>query len=171
MSDDEARRLLARAEMIRSASEVSRALDRLAAGITVELGGRFPVVLMVMRGAVFLAGQLLPRLDFPLEFDYLHATRYQGTMGGATIVWKVAPPESVRGRPVLVLDDILDEGHTLAAILESLRHAGAAEVQVAVLCEKRTGRDQPVRASYLSPQVELLGYEVITGVATPERQI
>jgi hypoxanthine phosphoribosyltransferase len=153
MSGDEARQLLARAEMIRSAADVSRALDRLATGITVELGGRFPVVLMVMRGAVFLAGQLLPRLDFPLEFDYLHATRYQGTTGGATIVWKVVPPESVRGRPVLVLDDILDEGHTLAAILDSLGRAGAAEVRVAVLCEKRTGRDKPVRADFVGFEV------------------
>ena len=153
LSADEANRVLAQAEMIRSAEDVSLAIERIASGITAELGQCRPVVLMVMRGAVFLAGQLLPRLAFPLEFDYLHATRYQGTTGGATIVWKVAPPESVRGRCVLVLDDILDEGHTLAAILESLGRAGAAEVRVAVLCEKHTGREKPVRADFVGFEV------------------
>ena len=153
ISGDEAKRLLARAELIRSAEDVSIALDRLAVGITADLGARFPVVLMVMRGAVFLAGQLLPRLAFPLEFDYLHATRYRGTCGGESITWKVRPPESVRGRPVLVLDDILDEGHTLAAIRDSLEQAGAAEVRLAVLCEKRTGRDKPVRADHVGFEI------------------
>jgi hypoxanthine phosphoribosyltransferase len=152
-SDEKARRLLAQAELICPAEEVSLALDRLAAGITAELEGRFPVVLMVMRGAVFLAGQLLPRLDFPLEVDYLHATRYQGTTGGESIAWKVGPPEAVRGRSVLVLDDILDEGHTLAAIVDALGAAGAAEVRIAVLCEKRTGRDKPIRAHHVGFEV------------------
>jgi len=152
-SGDEARRLLAQADLIISGEEVGRALDRLAAGITAELGGRFPVVLTVMRGGVFLAGQLLPRLAFPLEFDYLHATRYHGTTGGRSIAWKVGPPESVRGRCVLVLDDILDEGHTLAAIVEALGEAGAAEIRVAVLCEKRTGRDKPIRADHVGFEV------------------
>ncbi|MCU0868579.1 MAG: hypoxanthine-guanine phosphoribosyltransferase [Burkholderiales bacterium] len=141
--------ILASAEVVCPADTLQRAIDRVALEITAALADRHPLVLSIMGGAVVFTGQLLPRLRFPLEFDYLHASRYRGTVGGPAIEWRVRPTEDVRGRVVLVVDDILDEGHTLAAVRDELLDAGAAEVRNAVLCEKRLDRVKPIRADFV----------------------
>jgi hypothetical protein len=94
---------------------------------------------------VVFTGQLLPLLHFPLEFDYVHVTRYRGSMQGGTIQWKVEPRPLLAGRVVLVVDDILDEGHTMAAIRDRILQEGAAAFYSAVLADKDIGREKPVR--------------------------
>ena len=116
MTPLEAQQLLDHAECVASADTVQAAIDRLAEEIYVAWQRDFPLVLAVMGGAVVFAGQLLPRLGFPLEFDFLHVTRYRGAIRGGAMEWRVLPGQNVVGRGVLVLDDILDEGETLAAI-------------------------------------------------------
>ena len=145
----EAWRILEEADEICSAECVSREVSRVAAEITARLERRKPVVLAVMRGSVMFAGQLLPQLHFPLEFDYLDVTRYRSTTVGGEITWKVTPGTAVAGRAVIVLDDILDEGHTLAAVRKKLLEAGATELYSAVFCEKDTGKVKPVRADHV----------------------
>ena len=149
MLPDQARRVLETADLVCSAEAVSAAVASLAREISAALAGSFPLVLCVMRGAVIFAGQLLPQLRFPLEFDYLEVTRYGDATRGGAIRWRVAPAAAVRGRTVLVLDDILDEGSTLAAVGEKLLAEGAARVCYAVLTEKDTGRAKPVRADFV----------------------
>jgi len=125
-------------------STVHAAIARLAAEITARLKDRYPLVLAVMGGSVFFAGHLLPRLRFPLEFDYIHASRYGKATSGGKIVWTVAPRENVKDRTVLVLDDILDGGETLAAIRDRVNSLGAAAFYGAVLTDKNIGRDKPI---------------------------
>lgn len=149
MTPEEARRLLAEAELICPADDVDRAIERLAGEITDRLENAYPLVLTVMGGAVVFAGRLLPRLAFPLECDYLHATRYRNTTRGHELEWRVEPATPVRDRVVLVLDDILDEGVTLAAVRERLMERGARECLLAVLVEKELDRDKPVRADFV----------------------
>jgi hypoxanthine phosphoribosyltransferase len=149
LNPDKARELLQTAEQICSAVVVSDAVSRLAREITAGLRDRNPLVLGVMRGSVMFAGQLLPQLEFPLEFDYLDVTRYGNATSGGELTWKVSPGTAVGGRVVLVLDDILDEGHTLKAIRDKLLAAGASEFHSAVFAEKDTGRTKPVRADYV----------------------
>lgn len=149
MSSAEARKVLAEADLLVPAEAVAAALDGLAEAITARLADRHPLVLTVMGGAVVFAGQLLPRLAFPLECDYIHATRYRNTTSGHDIEWRVEPGTAVAGRTVLVLDDILDEGVTLAAIRQRLLSQGVDECLVAVLTEKDLGRDKPVRADFV----------------------
>ena len=141
--------MLADSDVVCTAQEVEAAVDRLAGDISAVLADRFPLVLGVMGGAVVFAGQLLPKLAFPLEFAAIEATRYGQATAGGDIEWRLAPREHVRGRSVLVLDDILDEGITLAAIVERLRSLGAGEVRVAVLAEKDTGRAKPIAADFV----------------------
>ncbi len=158
LSPDKARRVLETADLVCPAVDVSGALERLAREITAALSDSFPLVLCVMRGGVVFAGQLLPRLRFPLEFDYLELTRYGDSTRGGDITWKVVPGTPVAGRAVLVLDDILDEGSTLAAIRDRLVAAGAGRVLCAVFAEKDTGRPRPIRADF-------------TGVQLPDRYV
>ena len=141
-----------------SAAIVSEAVTRLAREITARLADRFPLVLCVMRGGVIFAGQLLPQLRFPLELDYVEVTRYGSATRGGALSWRMAPGPAVAGRVVLVLDDIVDEGHTLAAIREKIVAMGAARVFTAVLAEKDTGRAKPVKADF-------------TGVTLPNRYV
>lgn len=149
MNPQEARALLASADLICSAEEVSNAVSRLAGELSVALRERNPLVVSVMGGAVVFTGQLLPQLDFPLDFDYVHATRYGDETSGGQLRWVVEPRISVVGRTVLLLDDILDEGITLAAIRQHLLDAGAAECVTAVFADKDIGRSKPLYADYV----------------------
>ncbi|WP_232224852.1 hypoxanthine-guanine phosphoribosyltransferase [Acidihalobacter ferrooxydans] len=136
----DARRVLENAECLHTAGDVEQALDALAASITESFGDKDPLLLVIMTGGFVFAGQLLTRLEFPLQVDYLHATRYRSGTTGHEVQWRARPKLSLDGRHVLVLDDILDEGHTLAAVLEDCRQAGAASVGCAVLVEKHHDR-------------------------------
>jgi hypoxanthine phosphoribosyltransferase len=124
------------ADCLVDAAEVETALDRMAAEITARMADTNPLVYVVMNGGLILAGRILPRLPFPLEVSYLHATRYGHALQGMRLDWRVRPAVDLRGRTVLVLDDILDEGHTLHAIIEYLKSEGAREVRSAVLTHK-----------------------------------
>jgi hypoxanthine phosphoribosyltransferase len=145
----EARALLAGAEVIHSAMAVQAAVDGVAARIRTQLADSNPLLLCVMTGGVVFCGQLLPRLDFPLDFDYLHATRYGPETQGDKISWRSAPWIPVKERTVIVVDDILDEGITLAAVKESLTRLGAATVLVAVFADKLNGKPKPVSADFV----------------------
>jgi hypoxanthine phosphoribosyltransferase len=148
LTPDKARLMLDTAELLCPAPVVSAAVARVAREITVALEDSFPLVLCVMRGAVVFAGQLLPQLRFPLEFDYVEVSRYGSATRGAGISWRVTPAIPAAGRSVLVLDDILDEGRTLAAVRDKLLADGASRVWIAVLADKDTGRAKPVRADF-----------------------
>jgi hypoxanthine phosphoribosyltransferase len=132
--------VLEQADKVCSAAEISRAITRMAGEISAALADAFPLVLCVMRGGVVFAGQLLPQLRFPLELDYLDVSRYGDATRGGDLAWRVEPGEAVAGRVVLVVDDVLDEGRTLAAIREKLESLGAARVICAVLAVKAVGR-------------------------------
>jgi hypoxanthine phosphoribosyltransferase len=141
--------LLNQGELLFGQREIELALDDMAASIGDRLSDTFPIVMCVMGGAVVFAGQLLPRLAFPLEFDYLHATRYREETRGGGIEWHALPRKKIVGRTVLLLDDILDEGHTLAAAKALLLEMGAARVEIAVLADKDLGRSKPVQPDYV----------------------
>ncbi len=149
VSPGEARRILESADLICSADEVAAAVRRLAGEISVALAEANPLLLSVMGGAVVFTGNLLPQLAFPLDFDYLHVTRYGDETNGGALRWIAAPREAIAGRTVLVLDDILDEGITLAAIRSRLLESGAAACYTAVFADKQIGKPKPIRADFV----------------------
>jgi len=145
-----ARALLANAEEIVSADKVQAAVRHVADVLNQRFdkdeAGEFPLVLGVMGGAVVFTGHLLPQLTFPLEFDYIHVTRYGDLDRGGEVVWKVIPRQDVTGRTIIIVDDILDEGETLAHVKQRLLDMGAAEVIIAVFADKELGKVKPVQA-------------------------
>lgn len=149
LSADQAWEILDTAELVCSAGDAIAAVERIAREVTGRLEGHHPLVLGVMRGSVVFAGRLLPLLRFPLEFDYLDVTRYGDTTRGGSIDWKVSPGTAVAGRVVLVLDDILDQGCTLAAIREKLLGAGAREFYSAVFADKDIDSVKPIAADFV----------------------
>lgn len=161
MTDQHAREILAAAELLHDANAVQRAVQRVAIEINAKLTGQHPLVLSVMGGAVVFSGQLLPLLDFPLDFDYLHVSRYGNEKQGGQLNWKVAPRENVRGKVVLVLDDILDEGETMHAIKQRVLELGATAFYSAVFSDKDNGKVKPISADFIGltlPNRFVFGY-------------
>lgn len=154
ISPQEVRDVYARADRLYSKQDIDAAYDRLAAAITQRLGNSNPLVVSVMVGGLIPAGQLLPRLDFPLQMDYLHATRYHGDTQGGKLLWLARTTHSVKDRVVLLIDDIHDEGVTLAAICDYCREVGAREVYTAVLLNKIHNRKSGFQADFVGLDVE-----------------
>ena len=153
MNRADAQRLLERADLLCTADEVNGAVQRMAAEISDRLAQEFPVVLSVMGGAAVFTGRLLPLLGFPLEFGAIEVTRYNNDTQGRDITWRLAPRDNVRDRTVLVVDDILDEGITLAAIRAKLEQMGARKVYAAVFADKDIGRAKPAHADFVGVTV------------------
>lgn len=137
---DHIKQVAKRATELFSASTVDKALDSMAIDIAEQLKDANPVVLCVMVGGIIPTGQLLTRLDFPLQVDYIHATRYGDNLTGDTLEWLVKPKVSLSGRTVLVVDDILDGGITLRGIVDYCFEQKARAVKTAVLVEKQVER-------------------------------
>ena len=153
MNGAEAWDILAAADGVCPAEMAAAAVARIAREVTAVLEHRFPLVLGVMRGGVVFAGHLLPQLRFPLEFDYLDVTRYGNALRGGAVTWRFGPAGAVNGRVVLVVDDILDEGHTLALVRQRILAAGAAAFYSAIFAEKKTGRPKSVTPDFLGVTV------------------
>ncbi|MBL8515594.1 MAG: hypoxanthine-guanine phosphoribosyltransferase [Betaproteobacteria bacterium] len=145
----EALRIFADAELIYDAAQVSAAVQRVADGLNQAYATRHPLVLSVMGGAVVFTGQLLPKLNFPLDFDFIAASRYGDATTGRELTWRVAPRSNILDRDVIVVDDILDEGITLAAICDLIREQGAASVATAVFSDKSIAKPKPISADYV----------------------
>lgn len=136
MNIEEAGRVLAESDLLVNETGVLAAIDRLAVEMTAEFKESNPVLVCCMNGGLAFSGQLLTKLVFPLQVDYVHATRYGHEINGVALDWKVRPQIDLHGRTVVLLDDILDEGVTLAAIAYYCRQQGATKVMMAVLVEK-----------------------------------
>jgi hypoxanthine phosphoribosyltransferase len=154
VTPEQAQQVYDEADCLFSRDEVEAAIVRMAAEISDKLANSNPLVLSVMSGAMIPAGLLLSHLDFPLHIDYLHATRYRGETSGGELDWRVTPRYALQGRAVLIIDDILDEGLTLQAIVESCKAQGASEVYSAVLVKKHHDRNIGIEADFVGVEVE-----------------
>jgi len=144
-----------KADCLKSAQEVDAALSRMAQEITERMAGTNPIAFCIMNGGLFVTGKLVGKLPFALELDYLHVTRYGAETRGGELLWKVRPERPLKGRTVLLVDDILDEGVTLAEITRYCQEEGAARVYTAVLVDKKHDRKAPgAKADFVGLEVE-----------------
>ena len=154
VTSEELNQIYSEAECLHGPEAVEQALDMMAADITAKLGDTQPLVLCVMIGGIVPTGRLLPRLNFPLDLDYIHATRYGHSTQGGKLEWIVRPKSSLQGRVILLVDDIHDEGHTLAAVKTECRSKGATAVYSAVLVNKNHDRKNNMSADFVGLTVE-----------------
>jgi hypoxanthine phosphoribosyltransferase len=133
-----------KADRLYDLKTVEKALDKMAEKITSELKDKNPLVICVMVGALIPGGHLLTRLNFPLEVDYVHATRYRNEIRGGDLHWLVEPRQSLKDRTILLVDDVMDGGLTLSAIIDYCRQAGAKKVYSAVIVNKIRAREPGV---------------------------
>ncbi len=161
----EANAILNDADLLFTAEQVAAATSRVAQEMNRDFATKYPLVLSVMGGAVVFSGHLLSQLDFPLDFDIVQASRYGNAKVGSELTWRVAPRDNIAGRHVIILDDILDEGVTLAAIVDLVKKNGAASVACTVFCVKDYGPEinakKPLIADYVGitvPNRFVFGY-------------
>ncbi len=145
--------VLQQADLLHAPRDVDAAIARLAKAIEADLADRDPMLVCVMTGGVVPFGLLLPRLTFPFQIDYVHATRYGKKLQGGQLQWLSGPHQPVKGRVVLLIDDILDEGTTLAGIEARYRAEGATDVYKAVLVLKNRTRPVNIKADYVGLEV------------------
>ncbi|MFO1418857.1 MAG: hypoxanthine-guanine phosphoribosyltransferase [Methylotetracoccus sp.] len=149
------------AEIIHSREAVDAAITRIAGEISRTIGDANPVIITVLTGGIVFSGQLLTELDFPLELDAVSLSRYRGKTRGSELHWRLKPTTPLHGRTVLLVDDVLDEGITLAELKRYCLAEGAARVLIAVLVEKRLAREKPCEADFvglLADDRYLFGY-------------
>ncbi len=151
----------ATADLLYSESDIELAIDKMAREINTQLQDKDPVILCVMNGGVVVVGKLLPRLTFPCTFDAINASRYGSEISGGKIKWLQKPEIDLNNRTVLIVDDILDQGFTLEAIINYCQQQGASSIYSAVLVNKILVDSKPVKADFIALEVEnryLFGY-------------
>lgn len=146
----QAEHILQTADLIYPAEVIEKTIRNLADEITKELAGQYPIVLCVMKGGMIFAGHLLPKLAFPLDFDCIQVSRYHNQTHGGEMDWALFPRNDLlQDRVVLVIDDILDEGITLAGIRKKVLGCGARAFYSAVLVDKDLGKAKSFQADFI----------------------
>jgi len=144
--------VLSKADVVFDREQILLSIDNMAKKITLEYKDKNPILMVVMNGGLMITAHLAQQLDFPLEIQYCHATRYRGeTSGQSELLWPVKPSDTIKGRHVIVVDDIYDEGDTLFGILQYLDDK-CASVKTAMLLDK-----QHERKSYPELKIDYVG--------------
>ncbi len=156
-------RIVQRATQLCSKEDIEKAFDRMAAEITQQLSEKNPTFVCVLSGAIVPMGQLLTRLDFPLKIDYLNASHYNGKVKGSELHFTVKPKESLKDKVIVLVDDIIDTGKTLQAVIDFCYQEGAKEVYTAVMIDKKRDRDEKglYKADFVGLQIPdkfIVGY-------------
>ncbi len=149
------------AELLHDEAEIEAAIKSTAKQINTVLNNKATLVLCVMNGGMVFTGKLLPYLKFPCTLDAINASRYGNETSGGQIAWRQQPQAELKGQCVLIVDDILDHGHTLEAIIDYCREKGASEIYSAVLVDKQLNQKKPVAADFVALEVKncyLFGY-------------
>ncbi len=156
-NNERAKKILQNTKQICSSEEVQIAVKKVANELNERFNSietdSFPLFLTVMGGASVFTGQLLPLLNFPLEFDFIHVSRYGHDDHGSEVIWKVIPRQNVMNRIVVILDDIVDEGQTLYHVQKRLLDMGALKVILAVFGEKLIGSKKTITLDHVGMQL------------------
>ena len=141
---------------------INRRLDEIAAQISQDYRDRELTVIAVLNGSLMLMADLLRRIPLPLKLDCLSVASYHGkAQTSSEVIFKQIALPDVVDRHILILDDILDSGHTLAAICEKLETAKPRSIRVCVLLSKKKQRARYVAADYVGFEIEdefVVGY-------------
>ncbi|KAF3977243.1 MAG: hypoxanthine-guanine phosphoribosyltransferase [Methylococcales symbiont of Iophon sp. n. MRB-2018] len=157
----EIKQIEASANLLYPESEVENAIDNMAAQINIRLKDKNPVILCVMNGGIVVSGKLLTRLTMPCTVDTINASRYCKQTLGGQIKWIQKPQSNLKDRTVLIIDDVLDEGFTLQAIIQYCQQQYAKATYSAVLVNKILNHKKPITADFIGLDVEnryLFGY-------------
>ena len=149
-------------DVLLTAGQIQACIKELGATITQDHAGRKPLFLCVLKGATIFLSDLIRAVDLQLELDFMAASSYgSGTESSGDVKIDKDSDVAVRGRDVIVVEDIIDTGRTLSLLLNLLRARGAASVKLAALLDKPSRRVEPVPVDYIGftiPDAFVVGY-------------
>jgi hypoxanthine phosphoribosyltransferase len=150
-----------RDEPLITADAIQARVRELGAQITTDYAGREVMVIVVLKGGLLFAADLLREIRVPLSLEYIRAKSYEGDQSQGHVELKVLPEQSLTGKHVLFVEDILDTGRTTAAALDIARKANASSIGLCVLLDKPSHRTTPIHADYVGFRIEdlfVVGY-------------
>ena len=160
--DREITTLLQHATCLYTSEQIENAIATMALQISHDLQHTNPILLPIMNGGLSIAASLMKHLQFPLQVDYLHITRYRGDTSGGTTDWIYRPRIDITDRVVILIDDLLDHGITLLEAVDYCKGAGAEAVYTCVLILKelqsRPGLQSVDYFALTSPDKYIFGY-------------
>ncbi|MEE9397596.1 MAG: hypoxanthine-guanine phosphoribosyltransferase [Methylococcales bacterium] len=158
---EEIKRVRTEAELLYSEDEVENSIARMAEEIHETLVDRNPILLCVLNGGIIPTARLMAQIHFPFNLDSIHASRYHGKTRGEKLVWGHKPTIPLKGRTILLVDDVLDEGITLFEINKFCLAKGAEAVYSAVVVNKKLSEDKPFDVDFVGVETDnryLFGY-------------
>lgn len=145
-------------QLLFSAEELDRAIDRVAVRLNIELRDTKPVFVCVMKGGLPFTWDLMRRTNLDIEMDFIRAQRYTEREGGELVVERDVGID-LAGKTVVLIDDILDRGVTISYLRQEYQKV-AERVYSCVLVDKKTTRDCPIEADFVAvtcPDVYIVG--------------
>ncbi|MFT6386955.1 MAG: hypoxanthine phosphoribosyltransferase [Cellvibrionaceae bacterium] len=143
-------------------SEIDLSLDAIAQQLNQRFHNKSVTVITILQGGMVTTAHLLLKLNFLIELDSIHATRYRNQTEGYELEWKQYPAIDLKGKNILIVDDIFDEGVTLSEVKKYCLSRGAQEVAMAVLLEKQHSRklttETPDYVALKVPDVYVFGF-------------
>ena len=140
-------------ELFISEAEVNKAVDRLASELRAKYNGKRPLFIGVLNGAFFFAADLLKRLDIECEITFVKVASYKGTKSTGTVSDLIGLNERLEGRHIVVLEDIVDTGHTVRHILDTLSEHHPASVSIAALLFKPDAYKQDIPIEHVAVRI------------------
>ena len=154
-------------EILFTTEEIAASVTRIAGAISRDYADRTPLLIGVLKGAFVFLADLVRHLSIPVEIDFVKLSSYGNEMESSGEVRTIAGLEqSVEGRDVIVVEDIVDSGVTLNHFLEDLRSRGPASVKLCVLVDKTARREIEVQIDYAGMQIDdefIVGYGIDCG--------
>ncbi len=142
--------------------QINERLDQLAATITNKYKDEFPVLVSVMTGAMVFTTDMMKRLAFKLNLDYVDVSSYEeGSQSSGQVQLVQDLSHDVTNRPVIIMEDIIDTGHTLHYLKHLLADRGAKSIEICALLDKPDRREVEVEGDYVGfkvPNEFIVGY-------------
>lgn len=141
--------------------EIQAAVRRVAEDINCDMADKNPLFICVLNGSFMFAGDLMKTINFPCEITFIKLSSYDGLYTSGTVKEIIGLNESVVGRTVVVVEDIVDTGITMERILESLRAKGASEIKVATFLQKPEAMQRDITVDYVAMKIPndfIVGY-------------
>ncbi|MBO1004706.1 hypoxanthine phosphoribosyltransferase [Pseudogracilibacillus auburnensis] len=142
--------------------EINEKITEIAAILTEEYEGKFPLAIGVLKGAMPFMSDLLKRVDTYLEMDFMDVSSYgRSTVSSGEVKILKDLNTPVEGRDILIIEDIIDSGLTLSYLVELFRYRKAKSIKIVTLLDKPTGRKADLEADYVGfivPDAFVVGY-------------
>lgn len=148
-------------ELFLSQKEIEASIDRIASQMTKDLADKNPLFICILNGAFMFASELMKKINTPLELTFVKLSSYSGTSTTGSVKELLGLAEDIEGRTLVIVEDIVDTGHTISSILEELSRKNPKEIKIATLLFKPNALKKELTLDYVALEIPndfIVGY-------------